>query len=500
MVTADAEQYCARVEISTGDTSSDMKCSQYPYCEDKSGLNPLGETCVCGHSMESDEDYFEFYNCNSGFYCSGDPELEYYSGDLRCAGYADAVMTFVFSGLSTQDAADSATSVQHVMVNHLDIPSETRVIFESASWTTRRRVDTVVASYRVSPMETEDAASNLLDELAAMMEEFLSALNAELSSNFQKEIIVTGMTIGEEELYNNPDAAGSNASSGVSITMILIIGVGLLAVLLMCFIACKMRENKRLREEMLKEDGTMDYNQDFSDSPSADAVFVAEFGHEQRATPYSPSSSGPCQDEGGFASRPREAEKIDVNTNGRKYGQEEGEVSPKRRKHASKSSRSMRLVTAGAFGETADDSEYELSEIHRGTGENTPSIEKQSRAVFRLPMTPPKVVSPLEVQPMDSIVLPIHTSGGVEPVGSELSEGISIYGRPDESRGGRLTGERSIEQSRGVLPLRSTEGNQVRSDFKSDNGDGTLVTVPLGDERPRFELEDTTNLGSGTNI
>jgi len=268
----------------------------------------------------------------------------------------------------------------------------------------------------------------------------------------------------------------------------LVIGVGLLAVLLMCFIACKMRENKRLREEMLKEEGTVNFNQDFSDSQSQEAVFVQEFGEDHRPTPYSPSSSGPSPDEGRAANRFREA----MGTR----DQEEGETTPRKRKHASKNSKSLRLITAGAFGECSSPSgEFEMAEIDkRKSGEKTPSSELQPKAVFHLPMTPPKVMSPTEVQPMDSIVLPIHTSGG--PLGSEISESRSIYERPSDSRGRGLTGEASNEQSRDFTRKR---GNLGRSDFKS-NQDNAFVTVPLGDENIRSQPDDKGKSGMGTNI
>merc|ERR1719233_1476125 len=72
--------------------------------------------------------------------------------------------------------------------------------------------------------------------------------------------------------------------------MILIIGVSLLAVLLVCFVLCKMRENKRLKTEMLKEE-SIGYKHDYSDSPSANEVFVPDFPEDNRVTPYSPSST-----------------------------------------------------------------------------------------------------------------------------------------------------------------------------------------------------------------
>lgn len=488
-------EYCTRVEISVGGTEPDFRCSQYPYCENQSGLIQLKDTCACGHNKDSHDDVFEFYNCNAGSYCSGDEkftysELQYRVGDLRCAEYPDAVMSLVFDGITISDARESASSVELVIISHLDVPSTTRVIYQSATYSGRRRVESLEVSYRISPMETEDAEENFLDALASTMDEFLSAVNSELSSHFQKDITVTGLTIGDDEIYNDEgdaETVASESGSPISITMILVIGVGLLAVLLMCFIGCKMRENKRLREEMLKEEGTINFNQDFSDSGSQEAVFVQEFGEDHRPTPYSPSSSGPSPDEGGAANKFREA----MGTR----NQEEGEITPRKRNHAPKKSRSLRLITAGAFGECSSPSgEYEMTEIDkRKNGEKTPSFEpQQPKAVFHLPMTPPKVISPTEVEPMDSIVLPIHTSGG--PLGSEVSEGRSIYERPSDSRGRVLTGEASVEQRRDFPRLR--EGNMGRSDFKSD----ALVTVPLGNDHIRSQPDDDGKSGLGTNI
>jgi len=485
-------EYCTRVEISIGGTTTGFKCSQYPYCENQSGLIKLTDTCACGHNKDSHDDVFEFHACNAGSYCSGDErftfsKLQYWPGDLRCAAYPDAVMSLVFDGLTISNAQESAVFVELVIQSHLQVPSNIQVIYEDSTYSSRRRVDSLAVSYRISPMEMEESEANFLRSLASAMDEFLSAVNTELSNNFQKDITVTGLTIGEEEVYNEAEAAGAG-SSPISITMILVIGVGLLAVLLMCFIACKMRENKRLREEMLKEEGTINFNQDFSDSHSQEAVFVQEFGEDHRPTPYSPSSSGPSPDEGGAANRLREA----MGTR----DQEEGEITPKKRKHASKSSRSMRLITAGAFGERSSPREFEMTEIDkRKSGERTPSSELQPKAVFHLPMTPPKVISPSEVQPMDSIVLPIHTSGG--PLGSELSEGRSIYERSSNPRGRVLTGEASVEQRRDFPRMR---GNLGRSDFNSDNQDNAFVTVPLGDEHLRSQLDDKGQSGLGTNI
>jgi len=491
-------EYCTRVEISVGGAEPGFKCSQYPYCENQSGLVKLTDTCACGHNKDSHDDVFEFRNCNAGSYCSGDGQftyskLQYQPGDLRCAAYPDAKLSLVFDGLTISNAQDSASSVEHViqdvMKSHLQDPSNIQVIYEDSTYSSRRRLGLLVVKYRISPMETQDAEVNLLDALASEIEGFLSAVNSELSSTFEKEITVTGLTIGDQEVYNDAEAAGSRGSSPISITMILVIGVGLLAVLLMCFIACKMRENKRLREEMLKEEGTVNFNQDFSDSQSQEAVFVQEFGEDHRPTPYSPSSSGPSPDEGGAANRYREA----MGT----LDHEEGETTPKKRKHASKSSRSMRLITAGAFGECSSPSggEYEMTEIDkRKSGEKTPSSELPPKAVFHLPMTPPKVISPTEVQPMDAIALPIHTSGG--PLGSELSEGRSIYGRPNDSRSRGVTGEASVEQRRDY-PRK--KGNLERSDFKSDQ-DNAFVTVPLGDEYIRSQPDDKGKSGMGTNI
>lgn len=495
MNTCMVNEYCTRVEISVGGTEPGFKCSQYPYCENQSGNIKLTDTCACGHNKDSHDEVFEFHNCYAGSYCSGDEQftyskLQYQPGDLRCVAYPDANISMVFVGLSIMNAQESASSIELVIQSLLDVPSNIQVIFDDSQYSSRRRVDSLVVFYRVSPMETKDAEANFLDALASSTEEFLSAVNSELSTKFKTDITVRGLTMGDQELYNEEEEARSAGSSPISITMILVIGVGLLAVLLMCFIVCKMRENKRLREEMLKEEGTVNFNQDFSDSGSQEAVFVQQFGEDHRPTPYSPSSSGPSPDEGGAANRRREA----MGTR----DQEEGEITPRKRKHASKSPRPLRLITAGAFGErNSSPREFEMTEIDkRKSGERTPSSsELQPKAVYRLPMTPPKVISPTEVQPMDSIVLPIHTSGG--PLGSELSEGRSIYQRPSENRDRGLTGEASVEQQRDYPPMR---GNLGRSDLKSNNQDNAFVTVPLGDEHTRSQLGDKGKSGLGTNI
>lgn len=511
-VTTDASQYCVRVDVSDGDSTKKTKCSDYPLCQNTSGFNSLVDTCLCGHNEDSHDGLFEFNICNTDKYCSGDPQLEdligdityYSSGDLRCVSYPDVALDLVFTGFSLLDAQNSASSIESIVLNHLDVPSYTRVIFSSASFSARRRVDNVYASYRVSPMETEDAAANLLAEIQAILAEFLAASDAELSSNFQKDISVDGVTVGEEVLYDNPSAPATSESGGVSITIILVIGVGLLAALLMCFIVCKMRENKRLKQEMLKEEGTIGYNHDYSDSESHGGEYVEELPMEHHVTPYSPSSSGHNYE--GVATGIRESSDIDDMLDDRHMDEEEGEENPNRRtaRHASKSSKSMRLVTAGGYGESPS-GEIEMDILSRsnsqGSGEVTPMLKPAK--VFHLPNTPPQVLSPVEVETMDNIVLPMHTDQGPEPLTRDRSEGTSIYRRPSTSRNEKTTRESSVDNSMSVLRLQTAaEGNDLKSDYKNDRVDPSLITVPRS-SLPTYESEGVTptpNDGMGTNI
>jgi len=483
MVTDDMSSYCVRVDVTSGDSPKKTKCSEYPLCQNTAGTKALTDNCACGHNEDSHDELFEFNVCNAGSYCSGDAQLEqtigdiiyYSSGDLRCAGFPDTVLNLVFSGLSTLDAQNSASSIQSVVLNHLNVPSNTRVIFESTSFSTRRRVDSVSTSYRISPMETEDASQNLLAEIIDEIDEFTAALQAELSSNFQKDVSVDGVSVGDEEVFVKPGAATSS-SGGVSITIILIIGVGLLVALLMCFIACKMRENKRLKQEMLKEESTIAYNNSYSESPRTEGGYGAalpEQHHHQghRGATYAPSSSDENE---GVATGIMD---IDDMLDDRHMDEEEGEENPNRRtaRHASKSSKSMRLVTAGGYGEDpispVSTGEIEMDTLGRNkeysgnAGEG--NGEKQTRR-FHLPNTPPKVASPVDVHSIDDIVLPMHTDQGPEP----------------------LTRDRS-------------EGNEVKSDYKNDRVDNSLMASPYSG-LAAYESEGitpTTKGGmGGTNI
>jgi len=161
----------------------------------------------------------------------------------------------------------------------------------------------------------------------------------------------------------------------------------------------------------------------------------------------------------------------------RDMDEEEGEENPNRRtaRHASKSSKSMRLVTAGGYGEDpispVSSGEIEMDTLGRNrkysanAGEG--SGEKQTRR-FHLPNTPPKVASPIDVHSIDDIVLPMQTDQGPEP----------------------LTRDRS-------------EGNEVKSDYKNDRADNSLMASPYSG-LPAYESEGitpTTNDGmGGTNI
>jgi len=457
MVTPETDSYCTRVKVSTGSTQ--FKCARYPMCKDRSGLKALENACLCGHNGESNKQLFKFNECSAGSYCSGDKQLtdkqsELDSGDLRCADYPDAMMTLVLVGLSTSDAQDSAKTVENVVKIFFKEQAVERVLFQSASFTPRRRLEPLYAEYRVSPMVSQASADELKAKMVEKKTDFINDLETDLSNKFNKDVAVAGLSIGDEKIYDNPSATKSSSGGKISIMMILIIGVSALVVLLVCFVLCKMRENRRLKQEMFKEEN-LGYKQDYSDNE----VFVPDFPEENPVTPYSPSSTA---DEGGNTRLTQMAG----------ADEEEGEGNPNRRTAHAQRARPMRLVTAGAFGEESS-CDYESEVDKRIKGESS-SPSKDKKAVYRLPKTPEKVV-----QPVDAVVLPMHTDQGHD---SSSKEGGN-YRRGSFGRRGK-----------------KKKKGQGQIEMKKIDSDSPLVNVPLGDEQPHLRYKRGSKSDGATNI
>jgi len=452
-VTEDTEQYCVSAEVPLSKTRRKIKCSQYPSCKNQVGLDPIENTCICGHNMDPHDELFELYECNAGLYCSGDDHLANrigIPGDWRCTNYPDAVITLVLEGFSTRDAQESASSLQSVIINYLSVPPHTRVIYQSASYTTLRRLYKVFASYRISPMETAESEAQLQEELVVKIDQFLSAVELELSSNFQRAVIVAGLTIGEEEIYSNPTEPVSEASGTIPTTMILVLGVGFISLFLICFVAFKIRKKMRLKTEICGNNNLVD-NQDPNDSPSLEKVNIP--------TPYEPSS-GYNEGEGTTTFGVYQLE------------QQEGKVGSGLIHHANRNSISVSPVMAGVHGETAA-GEFEMTALYvNASDEMTPNREMSFLS------SEIKFPSPIEARTPNSMVPSLKVNSASFILASE-SDMSAIYRRPSNSPYRNTHGETHREPGQDELQVQPSEGKDgSRSNFKSDSGEPSIFNVP----------------------
>jgi len=307
-------------------------------------------------------------------------------------------------------------------------------------------------------MQTEDSETNLKGELVVKMEQFLSAVELEFSSYFHREVIVAGLTIGEEEIYSNPTEPVSETSGTIPLTMILVIGVGSIALFLICFVVFKMRENTRLKNEMWGDNNLVD-NQDPSDSPS--------FEKMNTPTPYEPSS--------GYS----EGEVI-TTVGDYQLEQKEGNVSQGLTHHDYNNSISGSPLMTGVLGETAA-GEFEMAPLYgNASGEITPNPEMSLRIIHGSSSSEIKVSSPIEARPLN-FMGPSRNVHSASCILASESDGHSNYRRPSNSRSRNIHRETHRNQVQGELLVTPSEGIEgSRSDFKSDSGEVSIFNVPEG--------------------
>lgn len=302
-------------------------------------------------------------------------------------------------------------------------------------------------------METEESETNIREELVVRMDQFISAVELEFSRNFQRDVIIAALTIGEDEMYSNPTEPVSDASGTIPINMILVIGVGFILFSLMCFVAFKIREYMRSKKQIGGEDNVVD-NQDPSDSPS-----LVEFNIP---TPYEPSS--------GF----NEGE-VRTTLGGYQLEQMEGKISPGVTHHADNNSISVNPVMTGVPGETAA-GEFEMTALYgNASGEVTPEHEMSLRVSLSSEM---KVSSPIEARPLNSMGTSPKVNSASFILASE-SDGHSIYRRPSNSPNGNTHGDSHRDQVQDKLLAQPSEGIEgSRSDFMSNSGELSIFNVP----------------------
>merc|ERR1719204_1093879 len=155
-----------------------------------------------------------------------------------------------------------------------------------------------------------------------------------------------------------------------------------------------MQDSKQLKEEMIKEE------LETTRTKERQGRALPQQNHHQGTT-WAASSSGES-----------DAHHMDEE-------QSEGNANRPIHLHASKSSTSMRPVTAGGYGEnpiihiSGDQIEMDiLSRQHSGNA-GQGSGEKQTRRIHP-PNTPPKVASPVDDQSSDDVVLRMHPDQGNE--------------------------------------------------------------------------------------